>query len=90
MALKILHQRLPNERNRRKEARNSIQPIRSTNQNQIWVVTQLQYEIFCARSSDVIARGNRSGGVSKCRLFSQPNIRTYHRAMHSEMVLNTG
>ena len=45
--------------------------IRITTQN--WIVTH-----FCSRFSDVISRGETSGGVAKCRLFSQADM-----ALHS-------
>ena len=47
--------------------RNFLQPIRST--TQIWVVTRAAWN-FCTRFSDSISR-ETSGGVGKCRLFSQ-------------------
>ena len=43
-------------------------PIRST--TQIWVVTRHQYEIS-VRVSQTSFGGETSGGVAKCRLFSQ-------------------
>ena len=45
----------------------TLRPIRIT--TQIWVVKH-----FCSRFSDVISRGETSGGVSKCRLFSQADM----------------
>ena len=45
----------------------AVRPIRIT--TQIWVMT-LSAVIF----SDVISRGETSGGVSKCRLFSQADM----------------
>ena len=47
---------------------NLIQPIRST--TQIWVVTRHQYGIS-ALVSQTSFRGETSGSVAKCRLFSQ-------------------
>ena len=47
---------------------NLIQPIRST--TQIWVVTRHQYGIS-ALVSQTSFRGETSGEVAKCRLFSQ-------------------
>ena len=45
----------------------TLRPIRIT--TQIWVVKH-----FCSRFSDVISRGETSGCVAKCRLFSQANM----------------
>ena len=47
---------------------NLLQPIRST--TQIWVVSRHQYGIS-ALVSQTSFRGETSGGVAKCRLFSQ-------------------
>ena len=44
-----------------------LRPIRIN--TQIWVVKH-----FCSRFSDVISRGETSGCVAKCRLFSQANM----------------
>ena len=52
---------------KRKDEAN-FQPIRST--TQIWVVTRHQYGIS-ALVSQTSFRGKTSGGVPKCRLFSQ-------------------
>ena len=49
---------------------NLLQPIRST--TQIWVVTRHQYGIS-ALVSQTSFRGETSGDVTKCRLFSQAN-----------------
>ena len=49
---------------------NLFQPLRST--TQIWVVTRHQYGISVVVSKSLF-RGETSGGVAKCRLFSQPN-----------------
>ena len=46
----------------------AARPIRST--TQIWVVTRHQYGIS-ALVSQTSFRGETSGGVAKCRLFSQ-------------------
>ena len=45
----------------------TLRPIRMN--TQIWVVKH-----FCSRFSDVISRGETSGGVAKRRLFSQANM----------------
>ena len=45
----------------------TLRPIRMN--TQIWVVKH-----FCSRFSDVISRGETSGGVAKCRLFSQADM----------------
>ena len=50
---------------------NLIQPIKST--TQIWVVTRHQYGIS-AHVSQTSFRGDTSGGVPKCRLFSQVKV----------------
>ena len=47
---------------------NLLQPIRSTNQN--YVVTRHRYGIS-ALVSQTSFRGETSGGVVRCRLFSQ-------------------
>ena len=46
----------------------AVRPIRST--TQIWVVTRHQYGIS-ALVSQTSFRGETSGSVAKCRLFSQ-------------------
>ena len=51
--------------------RNLIQPIRST--TQIWVVTRHQCGIS-ALVSQTSFGGEISGGVAKCRLFSQARV----------------
>ncbi|KAM7436852.1 hypothetical protein ABFA07_013429 [Porites harrisoni] len=45
----------------------TVRPIRIT--TQIWVVTH-----FCSSFSDVVSRVETSGGVPKCRLFSQADM----------------
>ena len=45
----------------------TVRPLRIT--TQIWAVKH-----FCSRFSDVISRGETSGGVAKRRLFSQANM----------------
>ena len=45
----------------------TVRPIRIT--TQIWIVTH-----FCSRFSDVVSRGETSGGVAKCRLFSSASM----------------
>ena len=45
----------------------AVRPIRIT--TKIWVVTH-----FCIRFSGVISRGETSGGVVKCLLFSRANM----------------
>ena len=49
-----------------------LQPIRST--TQIWVVTRHRYGIS-AHDSQEGFRGETSGGVAKCRLFSQATLK---------------
>ena len=49
-----------------------LQPIRST--TQIWVVTRHRYGIS-AHDSQERFRGETSGGVAKCRLFSQATLK---------------
>ena len=49
----------------------NIKPIRST--TQIWVVTRHQYGISVVVSQTSFL-GETSGGVAKCRLFSQANL----------------
>ena len=52
---------------------NLHQPIRNTNNTQIWVVTRHQYGIS-ARVSQTSFCGQASGGVTKYRLFSQATL----------------
>ena len=53
----------------------AARPIRST--TQIWVVTRHQYGIS-ALVSQTSFRGETSGDVAKCRLFSQATIHVYN------------
>ena len=48
-----------------------FQPIRST--THIWVVTRRQYGVS-ALVSQTPFRGETSGGIAKCRLFSQATL----------------
>ena len=55
-----------------KQIFHAAQPIRST--TQIWAVTSHQYGIS-ALVSQTSFRGEKRGGVAKCRLFSKAKIR---------------
>ena len=50
---------------------NLLQPIRST--TQIWIVTRQPFRIS-ALVSQTSFRGETSGGVAKCRMFSQASM----------------
>ena len=53
---------------------NLLQPIRST--NQIWVVNARQQFGISTLVSQTSFRGETSGDVAKCRLFSKANTET--------------
>ena len=56
-----------------KQISHVVRPIRST--TQFWVVTRHQYEIS-SLVSQTFFRGETSGGVVECRLFSQATLGT--------------
>ena len=59
-----------------------LQPIRST--TQIWVVTRHRYGIS-AHDSQERFRGETSGGVAKCRLFSQATLKRIEKIKRYSM-----
>ena len=63
----------------------AAQPIRST--TQIWVVTCPQYGISALVSKTSFG-GETSGSITKCQLFSQPNITsTYFGALYLIVII---
>ena len=59
-----------------------LQPIKST--TQIWVVTRHRHGIS-AHDSQERFRGETSGGVAKCRLFSQATLKRIEKKMRYSM-----